>query len=59
MKIILSGIYISDIILYFIFGVIVYLIISRPIGLYKARKYCKEKGLGKDLPKLKWYQWWL
>lgn len=55
----LSGIYVKDIIPYIIIGVVLYFVISRPISLYKARKYCKSKGLEKDLPKLKWYEWWL
>ena len=50
---------VKDILPYFILGVIIYFILSRPIDLWKARKYCKSKGLEKDLPKLKWYEWWL
>lgn len=54
-----DGIYVKDIIPYIIIGVILYFAISRPISLYKAREYGKSKGLEKDLPKLKWYEWWL
>lgn len=50
---------VKDILPYFILGIIIYFILSRPIGLWKAREYCKSKGLEKDLPKLKWYEWWL
>ena len=50
---------VKDVLPYFILGVIIYFIISRPIGLWKAREYCKSKGLEKDLPKLKWYEWWI
>ena len=56
---VLSGIYVKDILPYIVIGMIIYIAVSRPIRLYKVRKYCKEKGLEKDLPKLKWYQWWI
>jgi hypothetical protein len=42
---------------YIIIGLVLYFVINKPISLYKARKYCKSKGLEKDLPNLKWYEW--
>ena len=50
---------VKDILPYFLLGLAIYFIISRPISKWKAREYCKEKGLTSDLPKLKWYEWWL
>lgn len=50
---------VENIVPYFILGVILYFLISRPISLWKAREYCKQKGLESDLPKLKWYEWFL
>ena len=50
---------INDILLYFLLGFVLYFLVSRPIQKHKAREYCKQKGLANDLPKLKWYDWWL
>ncbi len=43
---------------YVIRGIALYFTVSRPLGKYKARQYCKER-YGNILPKLKWYQWWI
>lgn len=48
---------VKDILPYFILGLALYFIIQRPILKWKAREYCKSKGLSNDLPKLKWYEW--
>ena len=50
---------VKDILPYFLLGFVLYFLVSRPIQKYKAREYCKQKGLANDLPKLKWYDWWL
>ena len=50
---------VKDIVPYLILGIIIYVLISRPIEKYKAREYCKQRGLADDLPKLKWHEWWL
>ena len=50
---------IKDILPYFLIGLALYFLVSRPMSLWKAREYCKQKGLANDLPKLKWYDWWL
>lgn len=41
-KNVLTGIYVKDIIPYFILGIVLYFVVSRPISLYKAREYCKS-----------------
>lgn len=55
----MKGNKIMDIFVYIIIGLILHFIVVRPIEKYKAREYCKNKGLVKDLPKLKLYEWWL
>lgn len=50
---------VKDILPYFLLGFVLSFLVSRPIQKYKAREYCKQKGLANDLPKLKWYDWWL
>lgn len=50
---------VKDILPYFLLGLVLCFLISRPIDKWKAREYCKQKGLSSDLPKLKWYEWWL
>ena len=41
---------------YFLLGFALSFLVSRPIQKYKAREYCKQKGLANDLPNLKWYE---
>jgi len=50
---------VKDILPYFLLGLILYFLIGRPVDKWKAREYCKQKGLVSHLQKLKWYEWWL
>lgn len=40
-----------------VIGIAIYFLIIRPIEMLKTRQWCKEMGY--DLPKLKWYQWFI
>lgn len=57
-KNVLDGIYVKDIVPYIVIGIVLYFVVSRPLETYKAREYCKQR-YGDELPKLKWYEWWL
>lgn len=49
---------VKDIFPFILFGVALYFAISRPIEKYKIRKWYQLKYKD-ELPKLKWYEWWL